>query len=89
MDDVSLSQGGFRLSSISAAVPKGSVTGIIGPNGSGKSTFIKAAARLHVDRKRHDLHSRYTAKRDDGAGNCKGDCCSHADENGHPIDDSA
>ncbi|MGE1098431.1 heme oxygenase [Bacillus altitudinis] len=46
MDDVSLSQGGFRLSSISAAVPKGSVTGIIGPNGSGKSTFIKAAARL-------------------------------------------
>lgn len=46
MDDVSLSQGGFRLSSISATVPKGSVTGIIGPNGSGKSTFIKAAARL-------------------------------------------
>lgn len=46
MEDVSLSQGGFQLSSISAAVPKGSVTGIIGPNGSGKSTFIKAAARL-------------------------------------------
>ncbi|MGX9290826.1 hypothetical protein ACSLGF_06290 [Bacillus sp. A015] len=25
---------------------------------------------------------------DDGAGDGKGDRCSHADENGHPIDDS-
>ncbi|MGE6630505.1 heme oxygenase [Bacillus sp. NPDC077027] len=46
LDQVYLKQGGFQLSSVSAAVPKGKITGIIGPNGSGKSTFIKAVARL-------------------------------------------
>ena len=63
MDDVSLSQGGFQLSSISAAVPKGSVTGIIGPNGSGKSTFIKAAARLRQSKAARYTFTIYRKKR--------------------------
>ncbi|WP_127505638.1 ABC transporter ATP-binding protein [Actinoplanes solisilvae] len=47
IDDVSWSAGATRiLYEVTAAVPRGSLVGLLGPNGSGKTTLVRAVAGL-------------------------------------------
>ena len=38
----------FELRDVSAAIPRGSVTGLLGPNGGGKSTLLRMLAGITV-----------------------------------------